>query len=175
MLKPPGSTTSFEEFVSAHADGLLRTAYLITRDIGDAEDLVQECLLRLSRRWSKVQSLDQPASYARRVLVRLAWKGTQHRNRRHAELLGPDSHPEAFGSSHELLVDDRDELRVALARLSQRQRTVLILRYYHDISEADVADMLGCSIGTVKSTASRGLTQLREEATTAISSRSESS
>jgi RNA polymerase sigma-70 factor (sigma-E family) len=160
------STASFDEFVRAHAGGLLRTACLITWDDSEAEDLVQECLLRVSTRWRRVQGMEMPLAYARRILVNLALAGGDRRYRRRGELGG------AFDGANADRVDlnaealpcalsDRAELIDALGCLTTQQRTVLVLRYFEDLSEAQVAELLGCSAGTVKSSASRGVARLR--------------
>lgn len=152
---------SFDRFVVEHGDGLLRTAYLITMDRQEAEDLVQECLLYLSRRWGRVAGMEHPVAYARRVLINLALRGSPGRRRRQAELEA--DLPDRGTDSVELeLVVTRDELRDALRRLTPRQRAILVLRYFNDLPEGQVAEALGCAIGTVKSTASRSLAQLRE-------------
>ncbi|HWD63794.1 MAG TPA: SigE family RNA polymerase sigma factor [Solirubrobacteraceae bacterium] len=153
--------SEFKQFVVQHVDSLLRTAYLITWDEREAEDLVQECLFKVARRWPRVSSMDQPAAYARRILVNLAIDAGPHRARRRRELepvLGaaePSSDP--LGLLH-----DRADLMEALAGLPREQRAVLVLRYFNDLTEAQAATTLGCSEGTVKSRASRGLTRLRE-------------
>ena len=151
----------FDQFVAAHADDLLRTAYLIVWDEGEAEDLVQDCLLKVARRWPRVRRMKQPRAYARRILVNLALDGAQRRARRHREL-----EPEAVDSRPAFdplpALDTRAELLQALGQLQERQRAVLVLRYFNDLTEAQVADVLGCSPGTVKSSASRGLARLRE-------------
>jgi RNA polymerase sigma factor (sigma-70 family) len=140
-------------------------AYVITWDEHEAEDLVQECLFRVSRRWATVGSMELPLAYARRVVANLAFDARRTRFRRRGEL----------GSSIELLrrdpgsaleieaVEARSELTVALGQLTRQQRTVLGLRYFLDLSEAEVAAVLGCSTGNVKSTASRALSRLREK------------
>jgi RNA polymerase sigma-70 factor (sigma-E family) len=152
---------SFDDFVANNADGLLRTAFLITADQQDAEDLVQECLLKISRRWIRIAAMDQPLAYARRVLVNLAVRGSEPRSRRQAEL--DVDFPDAGAYSADIeLVATRAELRAALRQLTPRQRAVLVLRYFNDLPEAEVAQILGCTTGTVKSTASRSLAQLRE-------------
>lgn len=162
------SAASFDEFVRAHAGGLLRTACLITWDDAEAEDLVQECLLRVSVRWRRVQGMDLPHAYARRILVNLALAGRDRRSRRRAELVGQefdDANDERIDLKAETLLlglSERSELIDALGCLTTQQRTVLVLRYFEDLSEAQVADLLGCSAGTVKSSASRGVTRLRE-------------
>jgi RNA polymerase sigma-70 factor (sigma-E family) len=152
----------FDQFVARSAESLLRTAHLITWDAGEAEDLVQESLIRVARRWPRVRRMEQPLAYARRVLINLAVDGADRRTRRRHEL---DPAPAvADVPSADLLagLDTRDELLDALAQLTSRQRAVLVLRYFNDLSEAQVADVLGCSPGTVKSNASRGLARLRE-------------
>lgn len=162
------SAASFDEFVRAHAGGLLRTACLITWDDAEAEDLVQECLLRVSARWRRVQRMDMPLAYARRILVNLALAGRERRSRRRAELAGhafDDASDQRLDLNAEAVLrslSERSELIDALGCLTTQQRTVLVLRYFEDLSEARVADLLGCSTGTVKSSASRGVTRLRE-------------
>jgi RNA polymerase sigma-70 factor (sigma-E family) len=152
---------AFEDFVEASADRLLRTAFLITSDDREAEDLVQECLLQVARRWRRVSVMDQPVAYARQVLVRLAVRGSRQRERRRTEL-GNEMMETAAVSTPVELLGTREELRAALRQLTPRQRAVLVLRYFHDLSEAQIADALDCPIGTVKSTTSRSLVQLRE-------------
>lgn len=152
----------FDEFVAGNLEQLLRTAYLITWDAGEAEDLVQECLFKVARRWPRVRGMAQPGGYARRILVNLALDAARGRARRRAEL---DEAPlVADGPARDLLVglETRAELLDALARLTPRQRAVLVLRYFNDLSEAETAEVLGCSPGTVKSNTSRGLARLRE-------------
>ena len=156
----------FERFVDGCASGLLRTAYLVTWDLAEAEDLVQETFLRVARRWPRVRGMDQPVAYARRVLVNLAVDDAKRRSRRRSELGAADGarlDAYADGASARVLgaVDARAELLGALGVLAPRQRAVLVLRYFEDLSEAQVAELLGCSLGTVKSTASRGLARLR--------------
>ncbi|MDE3129920.1 MAG: SigE family RNA polymerase sigma factor [Acidobacteriota bacterium] len=143
-------------------ESLLRTAYLISWDQGEAEDLVQECLLKVARRWPRVRRMQQPRAYARRILINLALDGARGRVRRRGEL-------EAGGAgvqepAQELLdgLEARTDLIDALARLTPRQRAVLVLRYFNDLTETQTAEVLGCSPGTVKSNASRGLARLRE-------------
>jgi RNA polymerase sigma-70 factor (sigma-E family) len=150
----------FDEFVAGNVEQLLRTAYVITWDPGEAEDLVQECLWRLSRRWTEVGAMDYPLAYARRTLANLAFRGAEKRFRRRSELVTPDLDlTEVPDATERFLV--RQEVLDGLRTLTVRQRTVLALRYFHDLSETQVADALGCSIGTVRSTTSRSLAQLR--------------
>jgi RNA polymerase sigma-70 factor (sigma-E family) len=153
---------AFDDFVSANAEPLLRTAYLIVWDAGEAEDLVQECLLKVARRWPRVREMDQPRAYARRILVNLATDGAHRRAMRRSEL---EIEPaRADGPAEDPLegLETREELLEALALLTPRQRAVLVLRYFNDLTEAQTAEALGCSPGTVKSNTSRGLARLRE-------------
>jgi RNA polymerase sigma-70 factor (sigma-E family) len=151
----------FEQFVATYADDLLRTAYLIVWDENEAEDLVQECLLKVARRWPRVRRMGQPRAYARRILVNLATDGARGRRRRRSEL---ESNAVARPTMFDPLpaLDTRAELLQALGQLPARQRAVLVLRFFNDLTEAEVAEVLGCPPGTVKSSASRGLARLRE-------------
>ena len=154
----------FEQFVAGSTDSLLRTAYLVVGDLAESEDLVQECFVTVAKRWPRVGSMEYPRAYARRVLLNLALDGSARRSRRRWELEQSDTIDERFDerSSGELsAVDTRSELVAALARLPPRQRAVLVLRYFEDLSESETAAALQCSTGTVKSTASRALARLQ--------------
>jgi RNA polymerase sigma-70 factor (sigma-E family) len=155
----------FDRFAAEVSDPLLRTGHLMTGDASDAEDLVQETLLRVARRWKRVRVMDRPAAYARRVLVNLVLHDAGRRSRQRAELwpaggAAEDADESAARALRE--VDDLAEFRWALAQLPARQRAVLVLRYWADLPVAEVADMLGCSEGTVTSTASRAAARLAE-------------
>jgi RNA polymerase sigma-70 factor (sigma-E family) len=155
----------FDCFAAEVSDPLLRTGHLMTGDAGDAEDLVQETLLRVARRWNRVRFMDHPAAYARRVLINLVLHDADRRSRQRAELWPHDGAAEAADESAARAlqeVDDLAEFRWALARLPARQRAVLVLRYWADRPAAEVADILGCSEGTVTSTASRAAARLAE-------------
>jgi RNA polymerase sigma-70 factor (sigma-E family) len=158
----------FACFATLVSDPLLRTAHLMTGDAKDAEDLVQETLLRVARRWQRVRSLDQPAGYARRILVNLVLHDAGRRARLRAELRPQDGAAETADESAARAlrqVDDLAEFRWALALLPPRQRAVLVLRYWADLPVAEVADLLGCSEPTVTSTASRAAARLAETLT----------
>ncbi|HEX3979397.1 MAG TPA: SigE family RNA polymerase sigma factor [Solirubrobacteraceae bacterium] len=164
----------FEQFVTASSDALLRTAYLVAWDPVEAEDLVQECLLAVARRWPRVRRMDHPHAYARRVLINLALDGARRRTRHRQELVGDDAAtlaaaPDESSARRLHAVGVRAELIEALGTLPPRQRAVLVLRYFEDLSEAQVAELLGCSVGTVKSTASRALARLQATLTPDIS------
>jgi RNA polymerase sigma-70 factor (sigma-E family) len=165
-LQASTSRQEFERFVTDRTAPLLRTACLITGNLTEAEDLVQEALLRVARHWRKVRCMEHPAAYARRILVNVALDGAAQRGRRKGELAVADSagahDPVDTLAQRDLhKVDTRQELLGVLATLPARQRAVIVLRYWEDLPEAEVAEVLGCSTGTVKSTASRGLARLR--------------
>jgi RNA polymerase sigma-70 factor (sigma-E family) len=154
------SRPDFDRFVADSSDGLLRTAYLIVWDLPEAEDLVQETLFKVAKRWPRVSRMDHPVAYARRILVNLALDGRGKRARRRAELSGAAVGEPAGAAA--VPTDAHDDLYAALAALPPRQRAVLVLRYFLDLPEAEVACALRCSIGTVKSTSSRGLARLAQ-------------
>jgi RNA polymerase sigma-70 factor (sigma-E family) len=139
---------------------LLRTAYLLTGDSGTAEDLVQTALAKMIPRWGRLREPTAAEAYMRRVMTTtyLKWRRRRWHNEVPFDTLPDEAHPDAFGA-----VDLRDSLRRALATLTPRQRAIVVLRFYEDLSEERVADLLGCSVGTVKSTASRALAQLRSQ------------
>jgi RNA polymerase sigma-70 factor (sigma-E family) len=153
--------TDFNRFVADNAGSLLRSAYLITGDLHEAEDLVQEALHKVARRWHKIGRMDHPGAYARRIAVNLALDGSRRRTRTQSEL-GGSEHREAAIHDETAAIDTHDELVQALAELPPRQRAVLVLRYFLDLPEAEVAAALDCSLGTVKSSASRGLARLEQ-------------
>jgi len=147
----------FEEFVDACAARLLVTAGLLTRDRHRAEDLLQTTLLKTWSAWSRIDT--HPEAYARRTMVNTytAW----WRRRWNAEQPS-DTVPERP-------VEDGDpavhlDLRRAIDRLPRRQRAVVVLRWFEDLTEAQVAEVMGCSVGTVKSQASRALRKLGVDA-----------
>lgn len=156
----------FDDFVRARSTHLFRLAVLLTgHDRAAAEDLLQVALERAYRHRHKVFGSDAPEPYVRRILVNAALDWRRVLRRRQEQPWSPTDVGPATGDSAEL-VADRDLLVRALAVLPPRQRAVLVLRYWEDLSEVDTAAVLGCSVGTVKSHASRGLARLREQAGT---------
>ncbi|HVF18627.1 MAG TPA: SigE family RNA polymerase sigma factor [Mycobacteriales bacterium] len=155
------STSAEEEFsalVATRSDALVRTAFLLTGDWGKAEDLLQTALAKTWLRWG---SLDDPAaaeSYVRRVMTSTSIKWWR---RRWGGEVPTSDLPHEPAPDEIAAVDARDSLGRALASLTPRQRAVLVLRYYDDLPESEVAALLHCTIGTVKSTASRALARLR--------------
>jgi RNA polymerase sigma-70 factor (sigma-E family) len=152
--------TAFEEFVREAGDSLLRTALLLTADVHTAEDLYQETLHRLASRWSRV---DSPRAFCRRVMHNIAIDRSRSRQRRPQEIaLSPtyDSGDPRAGDGM-AAADVRPALLAALAALPAQQRAIVVLRYFEDRSEAEVAALLGVTPGTVKSAASRAVARLR--------------
>jgi RNA polymerase sigma-70 factor (sigma-E family) len=161
----------FDRFVAETVDGLLRAAFLIVWDAAEAEDLVQECYFRVAKRWPRVRTMDHPRAYARSVLVNLALDASGPRRRARTELGA------AVGAETDVLAQHQDEAAVllfgrveagtdllrALGNLAPRQRAALVLRYFEDLPEAQVAEAMGCSVGTVKSTTARALERLRAD------------
>ena len=146
----------FEDFVAARRDALLRTAYLLTGDPHDAEDLVQSALIKVVPKWARIK--DSPERYVRRVLARESvnrWRGRRWREVT-TEVLPEAPHYSADSSDRIALLED-------LHGLSPRQRAVLVLRYFDDLTEADTAAALGISVGTVKSHAREALARLRNQ------------
>ena len=145
---------SFEEFVIARRDALLRTAYLLTGSHHDAEDLVQSALVKVVPKWRRIQ--DHPEPYVRKVLARESvnrWRGRRWREVSTAKV------PETMHHDS----TDRIALLEDLRRLSPQQRAVLVLRYLDDLTEADTAAALGISVGSVKSHARDALARLRSQ------------
>lgn len=153
------SPDDFDRFVAANGNGLLRTAYLMAGDLHEAEDLVQDTLFKVAAKWPRVRRMENPAAYARRILVNLALHGSSKRSRNRAELKATFPAETAATTAH---LDIHDELFGALAALPPRQRAALVLRYFLDLPEAEVATALHCSLGTVKSSTSRGLKRLEQ-------------
>jgi RNA polymerase sigma-70 factor (sigma-E family) len=150
---------AFEGFVAESGDTLLRMATLLTSDPDIAEDVYQETLQRLAMRWSRVES---PRAFCRRVMHNIVIDQARARQRRPREL--PGSWGEVGDprcGDQATAVELRPVLLTALDSLTPQQRTIVVLRYFEDLSEIEVADLLGVSTGTVKSTASRAMAQLR--------------
>ncbi len=152
---------SFEEFVAAASGRLFTMALLLTGyQRAEAEDLLQDVLERAYRRWRRIIREGAPDPYVRRMLINASvdrWRRVRYRRE---EPLVIDS-ADTTGRDEPGLVADRDLLLRVLSGLPPRQRAVLVLRYFEDLSEVQAAAVLGCSVGTVKSQASRALARLR--------------
>ena len=144
----------FHEYVATRHAALTRTGYLLTGNHHDAEDLVQRALMKCVPQWSKIRA--NPESYLRRVL----YNENVSRWRRHpkGERL-VDMTPEAVASETD--VATRESVRAALAKLTPKQRTILVLRFYEDLTESQTAAALGISLGTVKSQTRHALARLK--------------
>ena len=153
------SPDDFDRFVTANASGLVRVAYLMVGDLHEAEDLVQETLFKIASKWPRVSQMQNPVAYTRRVLVNMALHGSPKRSRNRAEL---NANPPAETAAPAAQLHIHDDLFDALAALPPRQRAALVLRYFLDLPEAEAAAALHCSLGTVKSSTSRGLKRLEE-------------
>jgi RNA polymerase sigma-70 factor (sigma-E family) len=148
----------FEAWVHARSGALARSAYLLTGDVHLAEDLLQDTLVRVADRWRRVSRSGEPDAYARRVMHNLAIDAWRRRRVRPREVMG-DRHPEL--GQHGPDVERRIVLREALARLTPKQRAVVSLRFYEDLTEVQAAAVLGCSPNTVKSQTRQALERLR--------------
>jgi RNA polymerase sigma-70 factor (sigma-E family) len=150
---PPG----FRDFVAARSPALLRLAWMLTLDSAAAEDLLQTALARTWPHWERVAG-GSPEAYVRQVMVRTA--GSWRRRRWTGEVPA-DRLPDVASPDETAGHDERVVLTRMLAALPPGQRRVVVLRYYADLSEAEVAGLVGCSVGTVKSQAAKGLAHLR--------------
>ena len=163
----------FRDFMHGRWPAMVRLAYALTGDQGHAEDVAQTAFARAYASWPKVRRTGNPDAYVRRIVI----NENLNRFRKHrvAERLTdtlPDSVSGALSGSLAAAgavdatrqYDDRSALIAALQRLGPRQRAVIVLRYWMDLTEAEIAAALGCSVGTVKSQAARGLATLRQSA-----------
>lgn len=151
----------FEAFLTQRQDALLRTAYLLTQDHGHAEDLVQDAMIKLYRRWRRTGPPTYPVAYARRILVN---EYISHQRRRRSTEVPVETERMASEPAPAEPVDDRLVMWRALGSLPPRQRAVLVLRAYEGLSDPEIADHLDCAVGTVRSLAARAYAQLRRSA-----------
>jgi RNA polymerase sigma-70 factor (sigma-E family) len=149
----------FREFVAAHTASWSRLAYVLTGSHAAAEDLLQTALLKAARRWPAVAAYDHPEAFVRTVMYRESV--TRWRRRRRVTEYPVEHVPETVADDGADGAVRRIVVRRALARLTARQRAVLVLRFYEDRSVADAAGILGCSVGTVKSQTAYALARLR--------------
>ena len=151
----------FRDYVRSRSRALLRTAYLLTGNMADAEDLLQSALAKTYLAWDRIEDRGALDGYVRRALVNthISWW-----RRRRLEEYPTDEIPDQAVVDHSVSSELQESLRRAIDRLPQRMRAAVMLRYYDDMSEAEVADVLGVSLGTVKSTVSRAVAKLRIDA-----------
>jgi RNA polymerase sigma-70 factor (sigma-E family) len=148
----------FEEYVTARYTALVRYGVLLTADHGHGEDLVQASLVKTYRAWERLHPGGDPDAYTRRVMVRAAWRAQRRLWRREMPVaqLPDTAAADPFEST-----DVAHVVLRALRALPAQQRVVLVLKYWAELPEQDIADQLGCALGTVKSRANRALATLR--------------
>jgi len=156
----------FAEFVDAELPRLHGLAYALTGDPHDAWDLAQETLTRIGARWPRMQEVDDPASYARTVLVRVNIDRLRRLLREHPAAEPHDApHHDKPPQGIESWVEE------ALRSLTPRQRTAVVLRFVEDLDHAGIAARMGCSVGTARSHLSRGLERIRQFSPTPVHGR----
>ena len=162
-------STSFEDYVAARGAALVRFARVLVGDQHRAEDLVQDALARAYLRWNRIVRTDQPDVYLRRAVL----NGSRSWWRRGVSRERPVEQPADRPAPGDLGAEtaERDALWRNLSRLPARQRAVLVLRYYEDLDDATIAEVLGCTPVTVRTHAMRALTALRAQYTTPTGSR----
>jgi RNA polymerase sigma-70 factor (sigma-E family) len=149
-----------EELFRTHFASLCRTAYLMVGDAGVAEELVMEAFSRTLPRWSAVQSADQPVAYVRRAVINLcASRVRRLAVERRARNRNDGPQPDRWDAD---LADDSRLVLDAVRHLPDRQRACVVLRYFEDLSEQSIADLLGCTVGTVKSQLAKARSRLAE-------------
>jgi RNA polymerase sigma-70 factor (sigma-E family) len=152
---------AFRDYVRERSRALLRTAYLLTGNRADAEDLVQSALAKTYLAWDRIEDRGAVDGYVRRAMVNthISWW-----RRRRLEEYPTDEIPDRAVVDHAVSSDVQETLRRAVDRLPQRMRAAVTLRFYEDMTEAEIAEVLGVSLGTVKSTVSRAVAKLRIDA-----------
>ncbi|MEN3610165.1 SigE family RNA polymerase sigma factor [Plantactinospora sp. ZYX-F-223] len=154
---------TYEEFADSRLTALLRYAVMLTGDPHLAQDLVQETMVRVQLNWRRVARADAPERYVRRMLTNqyLDWQRGSWVRR--VLLRAEPDEAVAVRPDHAESTVDRDQVWSWLSRLPRRQRAALVLRYYEDLPDAEIAEVLGCAVGTVRSAISRALATLRAE------------
>jgi RNA polymerase sigma-70 factor (sigma-E family) len=152
---------TFRDYVRSRNRALLRTAYLLTGNRADAEDLVQSALAKTYLAWDRIEDRGAVDGYVRRAMVNthISWW-----RRRRLEEFPTDEVPDRAIAEESVSSELQESLRRAIDRLPQRMRAAVMLRYYEDMTETEVAEVLGVSLGTVKSTVSRAVAKLRIDA-----------
>ncbi len=149
-------TDSFEDFATGQVTPLLRYATVLTGDPHLAQDVVQECLLRAQQRWARISEVDAPAAYLKRMVTN-EFLGWRRRRKAHAPLHAVDP-PGPDPSAH---YDEREAMLQRIDKLPRKQKAAVVLRYYEGYDDAEIAETLNCSQGTVRSHISRALATLR--------------
>jgi RNA polymerase sigma-70 factor (sigma-E family) len=156
---------TFEEFAATRLPGVLRFAGVLTADRALAEDVVQEVLIRAHARWNRIGAMDRPELYVRKMIVnefvswrRRSWRLVPMGRGADIDALVSQDHS---SQDHAFAHAERAALLTELGKLPRRQRAVLVLRYYEGLSDSEIAEVLGCTPGTVRGYASRALAALR--------------
>lgn len=154
----------FREYVTSRSRSLLRTAYVLTGNRADAEDLVQAALAKTFLAWDRIEDSGALDGYVRKAMVNthISWWRRRRLDEYPTDEVPDQAVADDAGDAGDS--DLQDTLRRAIDRLPQRMRAAVVLRYYEDMTEAEVADALGVSLGTVKSTVSRAVAKLRIDA-----------
>lgn len=160
----------FSDFVRAHSATLFRTAYLMTGDYQRAEDLLQTTLVRVYQRWPRVREMHRPVGYARKVLVSQSSSWWRRRSSHESPGLRADE-PDGVDPLRDL--DEHERVWAAVLSLPPRQRAVMVLRYYEDLTEAEIAATLDMAPGTVKSHAHAASQRLAEMLAEPVNPRAE--
>jgi RNA polymerase sigma-70 factor (sigma-E family) len=154
---------TYEEFADSRLDALLRYALMLTGDPHTAQDLVQETMVRAQLNWGRVARSDSPDGYVRKILTNQFIELRRGSWLRRVLLRAEPDEIRTVPADHAAETVERDRIWTMLSRLPRRQRAALVLRYYEDLPDAEIAEALGCAVGTVRSSISRALATLRAE------------
>jgi RNA polymerase sigma-70 factor (sigma-E family) len=159
---------SYEEFVRSRLQALLRYAVMLTGDPHTAQDLVQETMIRVQLKWRRVATADRPERYVQRMLTNAYIDLRRGSWLRLVTLRADPAEPRERNADHAERSAARDEMWILLARLPRRQRAALVLRYYEGLPDGEIAEVLGCAVGTVRAHVSRALATLRAQLVPAL-------
>jgi RNA polymerase sigma-70 factor (sigma-E family) len=154
---------TYEEFVHSRLQSLLRYAVMLTGDPHTAQDLVQETMIRVQVKWRRVVKADQPERYVQRMLTNAYIDLRRGSWLRRVTLFADPAEPRDRDVDHAEHNAARDEMWVRLAKLPRRQRAALVLRFYEGLPDSEIAEVLGCAVGTVRAHISRALATLRAQ------------
>jgi RNA polymerase sigma-70 factor (sigma-E family) len=157
------SQTGFDHFMNERQRPLLRFAMVLTGDAGRSEEIVSDVLSKAWERWDRIGAMDQPSAYVRRMIINeyLGWRRRAHRMSPSGDVTQISDASGAATSDHAIDHAERDALITALSRLPRKQRAVLVLRFYAGLTDAEIAEILDCCHGAVRSNISRALAALR--------------
>jgi len=156
-----GGSVTFEEFLDAELDGLGRFARVLTGDRQQAHDTLAESLIKVQVHWRRIGVMDRPLPYVRRIITNTFLQQKRSWVDRMFHSMSPEALPERLSAPQVERVDDRSQLHELLQTLPRQQRAAIVLRYYLDLTDAEIADALGSSTGAVRANISRGFARLR--------------